>query len=95
MKIYIGNLPFSSTEDQIKELFEPFGAVNSVHLINDRHTGRSRGFGFVEIINEEKAATAIETLNGSEFNGRILMVNKAKPRGDSGSRGGGAWKNNL
>ncbi len=95
MKIYVGNLPFSSTENQVRELFESFGIVNSIHLISDRYTGRPRGFGFVEMQKEEQAAAAIESLDGSEFNGRTLIVNKAKPRDNSGSRGGGTWKNNI
>ena len=77
--IYVGNLPWSATEDQIQALFAEFGDVQSVKLVNDRETGRARGFGFVEM--EDPAATsAIEALDNSSFGGRTLRVNEAKPR---------------
>ena len=89
-KIYVGNLPFSATEDQVRALFENHGTVQSVSLINDRETGRPRGFGFVEI-SDNGLAPAIEALNGYEMDGRALKVNEAqdKPRGGGGGGGGG------
>lgn len=77
--IYVGNLPYSTTNEQMIELFGQFGAVNSVKLINDRETGRAKGFGFVEMEDEE-ALKAISALDGTEFIGRKLRVNEANPR---------------
>jgi len=77
--IYVGNLPFSASEDQIRQLFETYGPVTSVKLINDRETGRPRGFGFVEM-DEQGAKQAVEALNGSDFGGRTMKVNEARPR---------------
>ena len=77
--IYVGNLPWSATEDEVRGLFQPYGEVTSVKLINDRETGRARGFGFVEM-EDEAATAAIEALDNKEFNGRSLRVNEAKPR---------------
>ena len=77
--IYVGNLPWSATEEQVQELFSTYGTVNSVKLINDRETGRARGFGFVEM-EDEAAQSAIEALDNSNFEGRTLRVNEAKPR---------------
>ncbi len=89
-KIYVGNLPFSATEQQLRELFEKHGTVQSVALINDRETGRPRGFGFVEI-SDNGLDAAIKALNGFELDGRALKVNEAenKPRGGGGGGGGG------
>ncbi|MDZ7761166.1 MAG: RNA-binding protein [Desulfovermiculus sp.] len=78
-KMYVGNLPFSSTEDDLRDLFSQYGEVKSANIIYDRETGRSRGFGFVEMA-EEGADSAIEALNGNEFGGRTLRVNEARPR---------------
>jgi len=78
-KIYVGNLVFSASEAEVRELFEPYGAVHSVKLITDRDTGRFRGFGFVEM-DREAADAAIEALNGTDFGGRTLRVNEAKER---------------
>jgi RNA recognition motif-containing protein len=78
-RMYVGNLPYSSSEEEVRELFEQFGEVKSVSLIQDRETGRSRGFGFVEMT-EENANKAITSLNGTEFGGRTLRVNEARPR---------------
>jgi RNA recognition motif-containing protein len=83
-KIYVGNLPFSATEDEIRELFAEFGTVTSVSLITDRNTGSPRGFGFVEM--EDGADEAINSLNNREIGGRSLRVNEARPREDRGSR---------
>ena len=91
-RIYVGNLPFSSTADEVQELFEQYGSVLAVNLVNDRETGRPRGFGFVEMENGD-ADTAIDALDGVLFGGRNLKVNEARPRGDrpggGGGRGGG------
>lgn len=78
-KIYIGNLPFSATEDEIRELFSKHGTVESINLVNDRETGRPRGFGFVEM-DDEGATAAISALDGTELGGRNLRVNEARPR---------------
>ena len=80
MNIYVGNLPFSSTESEIEELFKQFGQVDSVALINDRETGRPRGFGFVEMASSDVAKAAIQELDGQDFGGRPLRVNEARPR---------------
>jgi len=92
-KMYVGNLPFSMDESAVRALFEKHGAVQSVALINDRDTGRPRGFGFVEMPNDAEAATAMEKLNGTDFGGRKLTINEARPMearsgGDRGGRGG-------
>jgi RNA recognition motif-containing protein len=78
-RIYVGNLPFSSTEEELQDLFGQYGEVKSVNIIYDRETGRSRGFGFVEM-DKESADSAMETLNGNSFGGRTLKVNEARPR---------------
>ena len=85
-KLYVGNLPFSTTEEQVKEYFAQFGEVLSVKIISDRATGRSRGFCFVEM---ENADAAIAGLNGKEFGGRALTVNEAREREDRKRGGGG------
>ena len=79
MNIFVGNLPFSATEDEVADLFAPFGNVDSVRLISDRNTGRPRGFGFVEL-DDEAANKAIEALDGKEMGGRALKINQAKER---------------
>ena len=84
-RIYVGNLPYSSTESEVRELFEPHGTVHAVDIIVDRATGRARGFGFVEM-DDTEAQKAIEALNGAEFSGRPLRINEARertPRGGS------------
>ncbi len=78
--IYVGNLPFSATQEEVEELFKPFGAVESVNLITDRETGRLKGFGFVEMTDGDQAQAAMDGLNQHEMNGRTLTVNPAKPR---------------
>lgn len=88
MNIYIGNLSYDATEENIKELFEPFGSVVKVSLITDRDTGRSKGFGFVEMGSKSEGESAISELNGKELLGRALNVNEARPRESSGGRGG-------
>jgi RNA recognition motif-containing protein len=87
-KVYVGNLPFTATEDEVRELFAQHGAVHSVRLISDRDTGRPRGFGFVEM---EDVSAAIAALNGAEFGGRTLRVDEAKPREERPAGGRGAW----
>jgi cold-inducible RNA-binding protein len=93
-KLYIGNLPFSATEDQLHEWFSQIGVTPSgVNLIRDRFTGQSRGFAFVEVNNDEDADRAVNSLNGQNFGGRNLVVNEARPQaersGGGGGRGGG------
>ncbi len=88
-KLYVGGLPYSVTEDKLQEIFSAHGTVDSARVITDRFTGRSRGFGFVEMSNEEEAQTAIDSLNGSDLDGRSLTVNEARPQEDRGGGGGG------
>jgi cold-inducible RNA-binding protein len=89
-KLYVGNLPFTATEDSVRTLFADHGTVEKVSLINDRDTGQPRGFGFVEMSNAD-ASRAMQALNGKEMGGRPLKVNEAqdKPRGNGGGGGGG------
>ncbi len=89
MNIYVGNLPFEATEDALHVAFTAHGEVASARVITDRMTGRSRGFGFVEMANNDEAEAAIRALNGQEFQGRTLTVNEARPREDSGGGGRG------
>jgi cold-inducible RNA-binding protein len=83
MKIYVGNLPFSTTADELRQLFEPHGVVDSVNVIIDRATGRSRGFGFVAMPDPNAARAAIDALHSAELAGRALRVNEARPRASS------------
>src|SRR3954453_9966204 len=87
--IYVGNLPWSTTTDDLYAMFQQYGAVTRAQIITDRETGRSRGFGFVEMANEAEANAAIEALNNQDMNGRPLTVNVAKPREGGGAGGGG------
>jgi len=87
-KLYVGNLPFSATEDEVSELFGQYGTVHSVALINDRETGRPRGFGFVEV-DDDALQTVIQELDGKEMGGRALRVNEAQDRPRGGGGGGG------
>jgi len=88
--IYVGNLPYTTTDAELQALFEPFGQVGRASVVIDRETGRSRGFGFVEMPNDPDADKAIEKMNGYSVNGRALVVNEARPReGGGGPRGGG------
>ncbi len=89
MKLYVGNLSFNTSTEDLEKIFGEVGTVESTNIIEDRETGRSRGFGFVEMSTKEAAQTAIATLNGKEIDGRELTVNEAKPREDRGSGGGG------
>ncbi len=87
--IFVGNLDFNSTEQSVRSLFERYGAVNSARIMTDRDTGRSRGFAFVEMENENEADQAISALNGYQLDGRALNVNEARPKPDRGFGGGG------
>ncbi len=104
MKLYVGNLSFDTTNSDLEQMFGEIGTVESANVVEDRDTGRSRGFGFVEMSSKEEGENAIEQLNGTEVNGRNLTVNEAKPRenragggggrgGFSGGRGGGGGGN--
>ena len=88
MNIYVGNLSYQTTEDELRDLFAEFGDVVSAKLIVDKFTGQSKGFGFVEMSNNSEAQKAIDELNGRDVNGRSVTVNQARPRQDR-SRGGG------
>ena len=93
-KLYIGNLAFAVTEPDLRSIFEPYGTVESATLVTDRDSGRSRGFGFVEMTQDSEADAAIEALNGHDSNGRPLTVNEARPRADRPKRQGagrGRW----
>lgn len=87
-KLFIGNLPFSATEQSVRALFEPHGNIDSLALIKDRDTGQPRGFGFVEMSNSD-ASKAMQALNGKDFEGRALKVNEAQSKQRSGGGGGG------
>jgi cold-inducible RNA-binding protein len=90
MKLYVGNLAYQVTEDQLREAFESFGQVESVAIIKDKYSGQSKGFGFVEMPANAEGQAAIDSLNGKDFNGRAIKVNEAKPRAEgSQGRGGG------
>jgi len=88
MRIYVGNLPWSTNDNGLKVLFETFGAVKDAKVVTDRDTGKSRGFGFVEM-DDEAAREAIKQLNGQDLDGRALNVNEARPRENRGGGGGG------
>lgn len=89
MNIYVGNLSFDTTEDQLRQAFEEFGEVSRVNIITDKFTGKARGFGFVEMPDKDSATAAIDGMNGRDFNGRTLNVNEARAREDRGGGGGG------
>ena len=89
MNIYIGNLSFDATEDQLRQTFEEFGQVSTVKIIADKYSGKPRGFAFVEMPTQEEATAAISGLNGQELNGRPLNVNEAKARPQNNNRGRG------
>ena len=93
MNIYVGNLPFEITEDSLQVTFTEYGEVATARVITDRMTGRSRGFGFVEMPDNDQAEAAIKALNGKDFDGRTLTVNEARPREDDGGSRGGGWGN--
>lgn len=90
-KLYVGNLPYTATDDTLKQAFSQFGAVDSATVVTDRDTGRSKGFGFVEMATDQEASDAIAKMNGVEMGGRALTVSEARPqapRGSGGPRGG-------
>jgi RNA recognition motif-containing protein len=87
--LFVGNLNFQTTEAELRELFAGFGQVTRVHIAMDRETGRARGFAFVEMPNDDEAASAITALNGKEVAGRKINVNEARPKGEGGGGGGG------
>jgi len=91
MNIYVGNLSYELTDDELREAFESFGQVESAKVIKDQYSGRSRGFGFVEMSDDDEASSAIDGLNDKELKGRSLKVNKARPRSDN-RRGGGGYR---
>lgn len=86
MKIYVGNLPFKMTLEELSEMFEAFGSVADAVIINDRETGRSKGFGFIEMSEDQAAKAAIDALNGKDVGGRALTVNEARPREERSRR---------
>ncbi len=88
MKLYVGNLPYTTSEEDLRNLFSQYGRVDSVAVITDRETGRSKGFGFVEFPDDNEAKNAISGLSGQEFGGRALTVNEARPKTGGGGRGG-------
>ena len=95
MNIYVGNLSFSSTEDGLRQLFEQFGEVSTVKIIKDKFTGKTRGFAFVEMSDDNEAKRAIENINGADLDGRNLRVNEARPveeRGDRNDRGSRSYR---
>jgi cold-inducible RNA-binding protein len=89
MKLYVGNLSYSTNEDELRELFGAYGTVDSVAVITDRDTGRSKGFGFVEFGNDTEAQAAISGLNGKDVGGRALTVSQARPKSEGGGGAGG------
>lgn len=97
MKLYVGNLAYSTDEDMLRKTFEQYGEVESANVVTDRDTGRSKGFGFIEMKNDDEAKAAIEALNGTELDGRTIKVSESQPkerrggggRGFGGPRGGG------
>ena len=88
MNLYVGNLSFETSEDELQSAFAPYGQITSATIIRDKFSGDSRGFGFVEMPNQEEALAAIAGLAGKEMGGRAITVNEARPRDDSGRRGG-------
>jgi len=92
MKIYVGNLPFSVDDQGLRDAFSAHGEVASAQIVMDRETGRPRGFGFVEMTNDDDARKAIEALNGQQLGGRTLVVNEARPKEAGGGGGGGGGR---
>jgi RNA recognition motif-containing protein len=89
IRIYVGNLSYQTSAEDLQQVFGQYGEVASSSIVQDRETGRSRGFGFVEMVNDDEGHQAIEALNGADFQGRNLTVNEARPREERGGRGGG------
>ncbi|MBD2517410.1 RNA-binding protein [Nostoc sp. FACHB-973] len=95
MSIYVGNLSYSVTQDDLSKVFSEYGAVKRVQLPTDRETGRARGFGFVEMESSAAEDAAIQALDGAEWMGRVMKVNKARPKEEKDTRsGGGSWQKN-
>ncbi|WP_017652733.1 RNA recognition motif domain-containing protein [Fortiea contorta] len=94
MSIYVGNLSYNVTPDDLTKVFSEYGTVSQVQLPTDRETGRARGFGFVEMESAAAEDAAIQALDGAEWMGRVMKVNKARPKEDKGSRSGGNWGKN-
>jgi RNA recognition motif-containing protein len=90
-RLFVGNLPFGATEDEVRGTFERYGSVKDCHIVMDRDTGRSKGFGFVEMSSQDEATKAIEGTNGTELGGRTLNVSEARPRAERGGGGGSRW----
>jgi cold-inducible RNA-binding protein len=90
--LFVGNLSFQTTETELRELFESYGQISRIHIATDRDTGRSRGFAFVDMVNDEEAARAMTDLNGKEVGGRPLKVNEARPKEARGPRPGGGGR---
>ena len=88
LNIYVGNLPYNTTDQDLQDLFSQYGTIHKVSIVSDRETGRSRGFGFVEMTDDAEGKAAIEALNGQDFGGRSLTVNEARPRTQGGGGGG-------
>jgi RNA recognition motif-containing protein len=91
-KLYVGNLSYDTSDSDLQRLFEEYGKVDSAQVVRDRESGRSRGFGFVEMPDDQEAQAAIDGLNGQESGGRALTVNEARPREDRGGRSGGGGR---
>lgn len=93
MNIYVGNLPYSVDREELREIFSAFGEVSATRIVNDRESGRSKGFGFVEMPNQAEATAAINALNGQEIGGRKAVINEARPREERPAGGGrnGGW----
>ena len=90
--VFVGNMSFQTTETELRSMFEPFGEITRVSVVTDRDTGRARGFGFVEMSNDDEAAKAIAALNGKEIDGRALNINEARPKtAGGGARNGGGY----
>jgi RNA recognition motif-containing protein len=94
MKLYVGNLPYNISDDQLQDMFAKFGTPDSARVITDRDTGQSKGFGFVEFSNDDQAKQAL-SLNGTEFGGRSLTVNEARPKTEGGGGGGGGSRRSF
>ena len=92
--IFVGNLSFGTTEQSIRSMFEPYGAIERVNIVTDRDTGQARGFAFVEMSVEAEGDAAINSLNGRDLDGRTLNVNEARPKAERGSGGGGGYRGN-
>src|SRR5687768_1500834 len=90
--LFVGNLSFQTTQDELRQVFEHYGAVERANIVTDRDSGQSRGFGFVEMTQKSDADAAMSVLNGWELNGRAMNVNEARPKGEGGASGGGGQK---